>query len=347
MKKIFKALPAALIIASAITAHAYNVVNLPESMTLSDAMEVFNASEITRITVSDIFDGRYATLSQSEINTFFDTVKDLKVYRTVNPTPFRGISVNIYTADGSKSYLLNSGIEIGAYGSENYICYKLSETDTEKLLYLDDRYWDETDKAGGEYIHRTVERDFLKLPDAQWSRNFVIEAAKKNLVPYEFTKSYGDNITREQFCKLIGNFIAVSDNYSTLEEYMSDSGGAYLRNYFEDCAGADNSINILYALGIVNGKDETHFDPHGVITREEAATLLSKTAERYWDLETETNLTYDDRDNISEWAKFFVTWVTENKVMTGVNEREFDPKGYYTVEQAIATIVRLNNLLHG
>lgn len=346
MKKIFKIIPAALIIASSVTAHAYNVVNLPESMTLSDAMETYSTSEITRITVSDIFDGRYTTLNQDEINAFFETAKDLKVYRTINPTPFRGISVNVYTADGSKSYLLDSGIEIGAYGPENYICYKLSEADTEKLLYLDDRYWDESDKAGGEYIHRVADRDFLKLPDAQWSKSFASEAAKRSLLPYEFTKSYGDNITREQFCKLIGNFIAVKDNYSTLEEYMSDAGGAYLRNYFVDCAGADNSINILYALGIVNGKDSTHFDPYGVITREEAATLLSKTAEKYWDLETSISLTYDDSDDISEWAEFFVTWATECKVMTGVNEREFDPKGYYTIEQAIATIVRLDNLLN-
>ena len=346
MKKIFKVLPAALIIASSLTAHAYNVVNLPESMTLSDAMEIFSSSEIERITVSDIFDGRYTTLDADEIDSFFDTVKDLKVYRTINPTPFRGISINIYTNDGSKSYLINSGIQIGAYGDENYICYKLNDMDTEKILYLDDRYWDDSEKSGGEYLHRSIERDFLKLPEAQWSKNFVIEAAKKSLVPYEFTKSYGDNITREQFCKLIANYIAVKNNYASIEDYMSDTGSAYLRNYFEDCQGADNSINILYALGIVSGKDETHFDPKGVITREEAATLLSKTAEQYWELENETGLYYADNNDIADWAQFYVTWVTEHNIMTGVNENEFDPKGYYTVEQAIATIVRLNNLLN-
>ena len=35
----------------ALTAHAYNVVDLPENMTFSDALGVFNADEITRITV--------------------------------------------------------------------------------------------------------------------------------------------------------------------------------------------------------------------------------------------------------------------------------------------------------
>lgn len=347
MKKLFKAvIPAALVLAMSPAVHAYNVVNLPESMTLSDAMEIFNASEITKITVSDISDGRYTSLSKSEIKKFYDVAKDLTVYRTVNPTPFRGLSVNIYSGDNVKSYCFNSGIEIGLYGSDNYICYKLSDADTEKILYLDDAYWDEKTKSNGETIHRVRARDFLKMPEAQWSKSCVTEAAAKNLLPYEFTKSYGDNITREQFCKLIGNFIKVNGNYKSLEAFMTDRGGAYLKNYFVDCAGADNSINVLYALGIINGKDSTHFDPNGIITREEAATILCKTAEMYMWIGTETTLPYEDRYSVSDWARYFVTWANENGIMTGVSDTEFAPQGVYTVEQAIATIVRLYNLLH-
>ena len=346
MKKLLKALALAAVVLSATTAaHAYNVVNLPESMTFSDALEIFDSSEITGVTVADIENGNYTALDKGDIREFFDTVKDLTVHRTTNPTPFRGIAVNVYSTDGAKTYCLNSGIEIGLFGSSNYICYKLSDEDTEKLLYLDSMYWDDTAKAGGETFSRSAERDFLKMPEAPWSRTFVIEAAAKNLLPYEFTKSYGDNITREQFCKLIGNFISVKENYKSLEAYMTDRGGAYLRNYFVDCDGVDNSVNILYAMGIVNGKDSTHFDPHGIITREQAATLLSKTAELYWDIETSEPLRYDDTWSVSEWAKVYVTWVNENKVMTGVSATEFAPQGTYTVEQAIATIVRLYNLL--
>lgn len=36
----------------------------------------------------------------------------MTVYRKINPTPFRGISVNIYTNDGVKSYMLNSGLRL-------------------------------------------------------------------------------------------------------------------------------------------------------------------------------------------------------------------------------------------
>ncbi len=349
MKKLFKAITAVTLVLSALfapsAARAYNVVNLPESMPFSDALEIFNASDITNITVSDIASGDYTTLGREDIDTFYNTVKDLTVQRTTNPAPFRGIAVNIFSNDGIKTYCLDSGIEIGTFGSSNYVCYKLSDFDTEKLLYLDSMYWDDTAKATGETFYRSVDRDFLKMPEAPWARSFVTEAAAKNLLPYEFTASYSDNITREQFCKLLGNFIAVKENYKSLEAYMSEKGGAYLRNYFEDCDGVDNSVNILYALGIVTGKDSTHFDPRGVITREQAATLLTRAAEKYKYITTSSPLPYSDAQSVSEWARVYVEWVNENGIMTGVSSTEFAPQGTYTIEQALATMVRLYNAL--
>ena len=346
MKKLFKAIAAAvMILLASVTAHAYNVVNLPESMTFADALEIFNASDITSITVSDVANGNFTTLGRDDIDTFYNTVKDLTVYRTTNPTPFRGIAVNIFSNDGTKTYCINSGMQIGKFGNGNYICYKLNDFDTEKILYLDSMYWDDTAKASGETFYRSTDRDFLKMPEAPWSRTFVTEAAGKNLLPYEFTASYTDNITREQFCKLLGNFIAVKENYKSLEAYMSDNGGAYLRNYFEDCTGADNSINILYAMGIVTGKDDTHFDPRGIITREQAATLLTRVAEKYRYITTTSPLPYSDAWSISDWAKVYVAWVSENGIMTGLSATEFAPQSTYTVEQAIATIVRLYDYL--
>ncbi len=346
IKKFLKTITAAVfLIALSVAAHAYNVVDLPEEMTLSDALGIFNAEEITRMTVSDVAEGKYTELSREEILDFYYSAQDMTVYRTINPTPFRGIAVNIYTADAVKSYYLNSGIQIGLYGSGNYVCYKLGGEDTENLLYLDSMYRDDEEKTAGEEIHRDTSKDFLKLPSAPWAQPFAIEAAANNLLPYRFTNNYSENITREQFCILLGNLITVKDNYASLEEYMYDKGGAYLKNSFEDCEGVDGSVDILCALGIVNGKDSSHFDPNGIITREEAATLLSKTAELYMWLGTESNLTYSDADKISPWARFYVTWVNENGIMTGITANEFAPQGAYTVEQAVATVVRLYRLI--
>ncbi len=328
-----------------LTANAYNVVDLPEEMTLSDAMGIFNANEITRVTVSDVADEKYIELEHDEIYDFYYAVQDMTVHRTINPTPFRGIAINVYAGDDVKSYYLNSGIQIGLYGNENYVCYKLNGEDTEKLLYLDSMYKDEPTKSNGETIHRATANDFLKLPSAQWAQSFAKEAAANSLLPYEFTKKYSSNISREEFCILLGNMIAVNENYASLEKYMQDKGKAYLRNTFADCEGVDSSVDILHALGIVSGKDENHFDPHGTITREEAAALLCNTAGLYMWIGTESSLTYDDAWTISPWADFFVTWVNEYNIMTGITATEFAPQNTYTVEQAVATVIRLYNLV--
>ena len=48
----------------ALTAHAYNVVGFAGKYDFSDALGVFNADEITRITVSDIAEGQNIPTSQ-------------------------------------------------------------------------------------------------------------------------------------------------------------------------------------------------------------------------------------------------------------------------------------------
>ncbi len=338
-------IPAILAFIAPTAVSAYNVVNLPEDMMFSDAIGVFDADEIERVTVSDLAEGKYIELLSDEIDVFFDTVENMPVYRTINPTPFRGIAVNIYTGSDVKSYYINSGIQIGMYGSDNYICYQLGKEDIEKILYLDSMYKDDTEKKNGEELHRSIANDFLKLPSAPWAQPFAREAASNSLLPYEFTDKYSENITREQFCKLLGNFIAVKENYASLDMYMTDNDKPYLKNYFADCSGVDDSVNMLHALGIVNGRDGINFDPQGTITREEAATLLCKVAELYGWIGTESSLKYADKGDISPWAVFYVTWANENGIMTGVSDDEFAPQGAYTVEQAVATMIRLNNFL--
>lgn len=328
-----------------VSARAYNIVNLPERMSLSEALGIFSVSEIRRVTVSDLSDGEYITLSGNEINDFYNTVQDMTVYRKTNPTPFRGVAINVYTNGGEKCYYLNSGLQIGLYGSGNYVCYKLSDKDTENLLPLYSEYKDETNRQSGYELYRETSNDFLKMPQAQWAQSYARTAAAKNLLPYEFTSIYTKDITREQFCILLGNMITVKENYISLEKFMEGRGEPYLRGLFTDCEGADISIDILHALGIVNGRDDTHFDPNGTITREEAATLLCKVAELYLWIGTTTNLNYADASDISDWAEFYVTWANEYGIMTGVTETEFSPQGRYTVEQAVATVVRLAKLL--
>lgn len=345
MKKVIKLLVAIMLTLLPSAAYAYNVVDLPEEMTMSDAMGIFSGYEVQRATISNVGDGQYIELSRDEINDFYYSACNMTVYRTINPTPFRGTAINLYTETDVVSYYVGSGIQVGTYGTENYVCYKVKGEDEVFLTYLDSKYKDSELKMNGEEIHRATDHDFLKLPDAEWAKSPVKEAAKHSILPYRLTSKYTSNISREEFCILLGQLLTVAGGYSDLDAYIQDRQGAYLMNAFDDCEGKDVSIDILSTLGIVNGKGDNMFDPDGTLSREEAAKMIAAAAEQFVYISTSKQLEYTDRKTISSWAYYAVQWVTDNEIMTGMENNTFSPHSYYTVEQAIATVNRLYNYL--
>ena len=320
---------------------AYDIVNLPESMPLSEAMGIFDSTQITYATISDVEEGKFFELSRGQIENFYKKAEGMTVYRTINPTPFRGTAINLYSDNGVMSYYPASGVQIGLYGENNYICYKAKDEDDAYLTIIDSMYRDAQTTAGEE-IHRNTVYDFLKLPTQPWAIPYIQNAAAKSILPYPLTSRYGGYISREEFCMIVGQVITVLEGYPSLESYVEKTKGAYLKNVFNDCIGRDESIDMLYALGVVTGKSETTFDPDATLTREEAAVIIMRAAQLlcYVGVVNSTN-TFSDKKFISEWAKYAVTWVSEKGIMNGVENNMFDPTSAYTVEQAITTVDRL------
>lgn len=346
MKKTLKILMiAASVFCMSVSAYAYDIVNLPKSMTASDALGIFDVSDIKRTTISEPVNNTYIEMSREEIEEFFNITEDMELTREINATPFRGTAVNLYTEDGSvSSFYLTSGVQIGMYGGITYMCYKPSEEDMQELMYIDSLLKDEEKKIRGEEIHVKTDTDFLKMPQDKWAQTTIEDAADHCLVPYEFVNKYKNDITREEFCILLGNAIKVAGNYASLDNYMSAKGVSYQTDYFSDCAGRDSSINMLHALGIVSGKEDGIFDPNGIITREEAAALVCRTAGLFQYIETDETLIYDDKENISPWARYFVAWVTNNFIMNGT-DGSFLPQQTYTVQEAITTVNRMYKVM--
>lgn len=345
MKKLIKILlPIAVLLMTAVSASAYSQVNLPETMTLTEALGVSGANDVIKATVSEPVNNTYIELTDEEIEEFFETASDFELTREINATPFRGTIVNFYTDDGVKSYSLNSGVQIGMFGSVTYICYKADSNDASELLYLDEMLKDAEELKEGAEIHVNRDKDYLKLPKDEWAQTTVKEAASRCLVPYEFINQYTDDITREEFCVLLGNMIRVLGNYATLDDYMAEKGISYSTNGFSDCYDVDESVYMMNALGIVNGKGDGLFDPDGIITREEAATLIYRTAALFRYVYEDDTLYYDDTYKISQWARPYVAWVSDKFIMNGT-EGNFLPQQTYTVQEAITTVNRLFKVL--
>ena len=350
MTKLLKravAYAAAFIMASSVAASAYDVVDLPMSMTFADALSIYDASDIVSATVCDTDENTYTVLERDEINEFYSLAANMTVWRKTNPTPFRGTCVNFVTKSGAQiSYYYGAGIQIGTYGTDNYVCYMPSKDDTQELRYLESEFYDTPSDEIGIGLYRTAVylRDFLKLPEAEWAKAEISKAAAKNLVPYEFTNIYPQPITREQMTELIANWIVTVGNYRNMDAYMAATGTIYLRDNFVDCRWRTETIDQLYALGIVTGKSDTEFDPDGLITRQEAAVMFARAADKFMYVGTNYKARPSDYRQISSWANFHVTWTLDKGIFSCDDRNNFYPDEYMSVQQAITALSRLYDI---
>lgn len=170
---------------------------------------------------------------------------------------------------------------------------------------------------------------------SEWALEYVERADSLGIVS-TFKVHWKENITREQFCELA---------YNMLDKAMGGHGGNVYSNPFID---TDNEkILALVDLGIIQGRGEGVFDPEASLTREEAATILDRMGNFAELVHTELYYMFEDNAEIAHWAMNAVQNVCNMGIMQGVGENRFNPKGSYTTEQAVATLVRMYDAIAG
>lgn len=316
-------------------------------MTFADALGVFDAADIESASICNLESNTYKALSSDETAEFYNAAKDVTVWRKVNPTPFRGTCVNFTTKSGVKiSYYFNSGIQIGTYGVDNYICYMPASADAAELSYLETEFFDSTEGVyGGTLWNVVTTKDFLKLPQEPWAVNEIKVAAAKSLVPYDLTDHYDSNITREEMAVLLENAIVTAGNYANMDAYMIDNGVGYTTGNFADCIGRDESIDRLFKLGIISGRTDVLFEPDGAVSRQEAAAMITRVADLFMYVGTNYRLNTADSSNVAPWASFYVRWVMDKGIMSADENNRFNPDGTVSVQQAITAVSRLFDLI--
>lgn len=162
-----------------------------------------------------------------------------------------------------------------------------------------------------------------------WAAPTVTEAINAGLVPATLPANYKNDITRAQFCQLA----------AALYEQLT---GAEIsgRTGFPDTN--DAAVEKMAFLGIVNGFPDGTFRPDNSITRQEAANLLKKLAEKLGVRMTAAETPYTDK--CSSWAAEAVAKCYSVGIMNGTSATTFDPTGSYTIQQSIVTMVRVGNL---
>ena len=175
-----------------------------------------------------------------------------------------------------------------------------------------------------------------------WAQFDISDAPELGLLDQDMLNGYHNQISREDFCKLVVKMISVKQEKS-IEDIISENKIDINNNHFTDTKNQD--IIIANNLGIVLGKENGIFDPQGNITRQEAAVMLTNAAKVFGVDTKAENIIFNDDKTIADWAKDSVNFVYKLEVMKGVGENMFDSKGTYTRQQSFVTIFRLFNAL--
>ena len=168
--------------------------------------------------------------------------------------------------------------------------------------------------------------------DAAWARDSINQAYQANLIPPALQSSYKQATTRAEFAAL-----AV-----TLYEQVTGTTITE-RITFNDTT--DINVEKAAAIGVVNGVGNNNFSPDTGLTREQAATMLSRLANAIGKPLTKQAAAFNDNSSISSWALDAVGQVQAAEIMGGVGNNTFAPQGDYTREQSITTIMRLYNIV--
>lgn len=282
----------------------------------------------------------YATPVQSDLTVTLQRESDKKTWT---------FSGSDYKASSSGAYF---HVDTVGYGVSNCIIFRPDGIDVYDGTYtvtikgLRTRY--------GQSAELSYEVDFFSAAEItvtdetlagvdSWAQEEVASAIRAGLVPKDLQRGYTADITRQDFCRLMVRLVEKSGGQS-MGEYLS-ARGMTVTDPFKDTDNDD--VLYAYALGIVNGTSDTTFNPYGSITRQEAATMLSRTA-KVLGLTAGTAESFQDTGSSPDWAREGIDFVSSladptngKKVMGGTGDGIFSPTQTYSREQAYLTVLRL------
>lgn len=321
MKKIISILLIAIMVFSQLITYAADVQE--PTITFKELTKI-ELSEIEEISIRSGITGEGVTISSKVIIE--------NVLNTVNELELKDYEENI---QGGFAYEVIFGLSDNS--SIHYNCSAGTEINGRRYEALDDT---EVRKCLEHYYNL-----YKSINSSEWATDIIAEAVNLGIINEDNSWNFPSSICREDFCNIAVRMIESAGIILPTENPQRPLG----------IKDTDN-INVLklYKSGVILGKEHHKtgitFAPSDFITREEAATILYRIIRYcFWfdmpqSAYNESVSFYSDKDMISDWAFEAVFYLKELGIMLGTSDNEFSPKGSYTVEQTVATMVRLFKL---
>ncbi|MCL2004146.1 MAG: S-layer homology domain-containing protein [Oscillospiraceae bacterium] len=171
---------------------------------------------------------------------------------------------------------------------------------------------------------------------ASWARDHIISALAKSFVPADIQGSYGEVITRAEFCRMAVEWAKYALGETDLDAIVAERGDPdRMGDTFSDTD--DPNILAAYRLGITSGAGGGLFNPDGDFTREQAATMIMNTCRAIGaDVSNPPTADFADLSVTVGWAQPGINFVRANGIMSG-DGTNFNPTNVYTRQESIVT----------
>ena len=191
-----------------------------------------------------------------------------------------------------------------------------------------------SDGATKSYTFQTTAPAILASNNAQvdgWAKDQVNEAIASGLVAGGLGEDYRVKITRAQFA---------ATTVKLYEAMSGEKAAPAAENPFTDTS--DPVILQAAELGFVYGITDDTFAPGSLVTREQAAAMLSRVYTKLGgEIPQVTATSFTDDGGISSYAKSSVAFMAEKGIVSGKGENRFDPGGSASVQEALSIALRM------
>ncbi|MBO5008373.1 MAG: S-layer homology domain-containing protein [Clostridia bacterium] len=171
-----------------------------------------------------------------------------------------------------------------------------------------------------------VKVDFEDIDGVQWASEAIHALTDKGIIngTSAVTFSPDDNVTREQFAKILVIALGLDDNQPSGNAFGDVSDESWYCKY----------VNIAADNGIVKGIGNGMFGVGSSIIREDMCVMLHNALKLRGNTASIVQTTFDDRDDISAYALEAVETLYGMGAVNGMSDTTFAPGGFATRAQA-------------
>lgn len=192
---------------------------------------------------------------------------------------------------------------------------------------------EQMDNAPG---NNTVNMSYEDLDTVTWAYEAISVLSDMGILNGRTETRFApdDSVKREEFVKILICALGIEN-----EEYNINFNDAGEDKWYS------KYVNIAYEKGICNGIDTVNFGAGQNITRQDMATLLYR-ALLYKNFAGKNDeVSFDDANEISDYAKDAVNALVNHGAIAGVGNNKFDPLGIATRAQAAKMVFGVIDVL--